>query len=94
MINKILQKLAKGFCGTINEDVPLLRYAEMTFYSIPGGEPLNAFTDQDECRFITSLILADVDGQFPDAFIYITPPYKVVVKDRFGRDIFQQDYLK
>ena len=94
MIVKTLKKLVHAFIDLTKEPgIERLAFAEMSFYSITSGEPLNTYADQEECYLNRAPLIADEQGQF-SRFIYIKKPYKVVVKNNKGNVIFKQDYLK
>jgi hypothetical protein len=62
----------------------------MYFYEIDGSNLLSPLSDSEGEICLPSPILADANGRFPD--IYIKKPYRVIVYDRTGVNMFEGSY--
>ncbi len=64
--------------------------ARLCFYSFKTYQPKDSYLDEKEKMFHAQPIIASCKGKFPDA--WIKKPYKVVLSDMQGKDIFEKDY--
>lgn len=72
----------------INKDE--LISARMIFFEIETTVPKNSYVDSDNYIPHPHPVIADYQGRFPK--IYIEKPYKVVIEDRYGVNIFEDYY--
>lgn len=72
----------------INKDE--LIAACMSFFEIETTHPKNSYADNGKNIVNPNPAIADVNGRFPK--IFIEKPYKVVIHDRHGLHVFEDDY--
>lgn len=64
--------------------------AVMHIYEPDTTNPKNIYSDSSRDNAIANPLVADEIGEFPKSFI--DKPYKVVICNRFGSRIFEDDY--
>lgn len=64
--------------------------ARLCFYSFETYQPKDSFLDKRERMLHAQPIIADCKGKFSD--IWLKKPYKVVLSDSRGEDIFEKNY--
>lgn len=64
--------------------------ARLCFYSFKTYQPKDSYLDENESIPHAQPIVASCKGKFPD--VWLKKPYKVVLSDMQGKDIFEKDY--
>ena len=64
--------------------------ASMCFFLVETTTPVNVYASSNREQVIANPVVADHYGEFPKLFI--DKPYRVVIENRYGARIFQDEY--
>jgi hypothetical protein len=64
--------------------------ASMNFYEIEAARPKDSYSELTGVVVNQNPVIADCHGRFPE--IFIEKPYKVIINDRRGHNVFENNY--